>query len=238
MTSVDPALLNYISSLSANFEESVFKLPWKNSYLIKNFNKSDGNLVNLKDSKISRPWLLLEASSFTFKDNSYVKYICECNKVLKDMKKEQDPLKLWSVLCFHAKALEHIISTENEGHEFPPEKHPNDLKVLMTKKEPKKASLNQTVIAVLQDNNISTLYTLGRRSRPRCSKCSSEGCKCLQYYDKYVKDTSINSDTSSSSKDETSSTVSDENIAHHYTDRDANYGYNFTDIKYPLHIRK
>ena len=74
MTSVDPALLNYISSLSANFEESVFKLPWKNSYLIKNFNKSDGNLVNLKDSKISRPWLLLEASSFTFKDNSYVKY--------------------------------------------------------------------------------------------------------------------------------------------------------------------
>ena len=128
MSSNNSVLLNYMSSLSANYEHSVYLLPWKNAVLVQNYFEADGNLVNLKDSKTKNPWVLLEACQFTYKDSTFVKFVCQhCNKVLKDMKPEQHPEKLVSLLCYHSKALHHILDAEDQGYEFPPENHPNDI---------------------------------------------------------------------------------------------------------------
>ena len=237
MSSNNSVLLNYMSSLSANYEHSLYLLPWKNAVLVQNYFEADGNLVNLKDSKTKNPWVLLEACQFTYKDSTFVKFVCQhCNKVLKDMNHEQHPEKLVFLLCYHSEALHHILNAEDQGYEFPPENNPNDLKQLSMKNDLKKATFNQTLIAVLQENKISTLFTLGRQSRPRCSKCVSDACKCIQYYNKYCKDISIQSDTSSDSTDSKSSTSkSTDDNNHHWSDRDSNMGYNFAQIKYPLY---
>ena len=71
---------------------------------------------------------------------------------------------------------------------------------------------SQWLIAVYLDQKISLLYTTGRQTRPHCSNCKTESCKCLIFYKQKEKDSPVNLARTDSVESEAESVESVESV--------------------------
>ena len=56
----------------------------------------------------------------------------------------------------------------------------DEVDVLLEKED--RSTRSQWLVAILLDQKVTVLYTTGKQTRPRCSKCKTESCKCLLFF--------------------------------------------------------
>ena len=231
MTTHEKVFINYLSAISSDKESNLFPLPWNQAFVMRNYVKDTGVLIDLSQSSLStKPWVLLYAKQFYDGNSSFIKFICnECCKTLLSLKSQQNEEIMNRQMCLHSKVCEALLNPETL--DFYNQDNSNKVKILLSKSN--KGKNSQSLSAVYVDEKISLLFTCGRQTRPRCSECSSIGCKCFQIYSSFLKNSSIASSTSST---DTGQDESYEDIDEpHYEDHEKPYGYNRKDILYPLY---
>ena len=77
------SLIRYLSEVSADRENNLFLLKWKNEVIVKDCD-DDGHLLNLSKTKLN-PWIRLTARPFFNDQTIFYVYSCEkcCPEVLK-----------------------------------------------------------------------------------------------------------------------------------------------------------
>ena len=239
------SLVNYLSEVSADRENNLFLLKWRNTVILKDCD-DDGHLLDVTKTK-TNPWIKLTARQFYNDQTIFSIFSCEkcCPEVLK-LNVQQKPEKFPQILCRHSKVVSELIPNTKALFNFPDtindlinykvEDNDDEVDVLLEKKD--RSTKSQWLIAVLLDQKVSVLFTTGRQTRPRCSKCRTESCKCVIFFKRKGKEapTPLSRTDSVESQPESILDNFDNSPEKpiHYEDRDANYGYNFTEIKYPF----
>ena len=238
------SLINYLCEISADTENNLFVLKWNNSVVVKDCD-NDGRLINVTRSR-SNPWIRLTAKPF-YDDKMYCIFSCEkCCPDILNLNLQQKHQSFKSLLCHHSKVVSELVNQEifnfpsslHDLQKYRVEAKEDDLDILQEKTD--SSTKSQWLIAIYLDHKISFLFTTGRQTRPRCSKCKTESCKCLIFYKRKKKEgkteeVPANLARTDSVESQADSPDFDENEKPaHYEDRDANYGFNFTRIKYPL----
>ena len=60
MTTHEKVYINYLSAISSDKESNLFPLPWNQAFVMRNYVKDTGVLIDLSQSSLStKPWVLL-----------------------------------------------------------------------------------------------------------------------------------------------------------------------------------
>ena len=156
---------------------------------------------------------------------------------------EHDPADFSSILCAHSKVATSLVGSnwsEKLGISINPDNirdsyqsnEENGIEPIHCKE--KTGSELQNLISVFIDGEVSLLFTVGKQKIPRCSRCHSKNCKCIQLYRKTKKESQ---DISPENLDVSESYELSEDPAH-YDQKEGQYGYNRSTIIYPLYSDK
>ena len=233
ITLKDQKLINYLTEISASMEYNLHLVGWNNTVILRNCTEA-GALVDLADSKQQiTPWVQLTFKDFTFKSKQYGIFACMacCSNIL-TMSIEQNPEEFKDILCDHSKVVAALVDAQKLKDHKVDDK--DTVKIIHEKTG--KGSKSQHLIVVYLKKEVTFLYTKGKQTTPRCSTCSCFNCKCFQHYKKFIKcDKSQEAiEIETENKDHDSGEVDEEPT--HYLQRDANMGYNVSQIKYPLFL--
>ena len=187
-------LVNYLSEISADKEQSFFILKWKNNIIVKDCD-DDGHLIDLSKS-VSSPWVQLTAKPF-FDQTIFCIYSCEkcCPEILNlSVHQRKDSFK--NIVCHHSKIVKELIPDPVQTFNFPTllsdilkykaDQKDDDIEICQMKEG--KGTKSQSLIAVLLNDKVTHLFTAGKQTRPRCSSCKTDSCKCLKFFNKYTKE--------------------------------------------------
>ena len=148
-------LVNYLSEISADKEQSFFILKWKNNIIVKDCD-DDGHLIDLSKS-VSSPWVQLTAKPF-FDQTIFCIYSCEkcCPEILNlSVHQRKDSFK--DIVCHHSKIVKELIPDPVQTFNFPTllsdilkykaDKKDDDIEICQMKEG--KGTKSQSLIAVL-----------------------------------------------------------------------------------------
>ena len=107
MTTHEKVYINYLSAISSDKESNLFPLHWNQAFVMRNYVKDTGVLIDLSQSSLStKPWVLLYAKQFYDGNCSFIKFICnECCKTLLSLKSQQNEEIMNRQMCLHSKVL-------------------------------------------------------------------------------------------------------------------------------------
>ena len=201
-----------------------------------------------------QPWLIMKLKLF-YIFSLFVCPQCEIMRGVMDMKQEQDPNILKDFLCIHSKVSSEIVSNwkeiwsiDNDINRLPQRfNHSEDkIKICLGK-----GTHKHTLVSVMLKNEVTLLYTTGQQGFERCSKHTSQKCKCYWFFINTLERRKKGRENEENGEDDDNEdTNDDDNIDYEYEKNDYGeklkhyndkvkyyhklYGYNETPILYPL----
>ena len=199
---------------------------------------TDGTLVDLKKKSDSQPWVLLHIKEFYDNGETFEIPVCQkCCPVMGKLSKVQKKSVLTSQLCHHSRILTNIVRDYKNPFYLDnwlslTDEVEKGFKIeILLKKENTSCSSHHLAIA-FDKKKIGIIWTQGRMITPSCSLCSSKKCKHYHQWHRKIeeeKGTKKNDKNNDDNDDD-----NDKPDPHYNNTDDENYGFNRSEIHFPL----
>ena len=176
--------INYLANVSTNKDFNFSILKWNNSVVLRNCD-ANGQLISLNKPSNVDPWLLLTMKPFVNKDEIYPVFACSsCSPSILRMSLEQEPSGFAPLTCAHSKVVSSLFPNSLEKFEVSNSvknvkasyKSLGNDEVAPIHSLESTGSDRQNLISVFIDGEVSLIYTVGKQTIPRCSRCNSKNC--------------------------------------------------------------